>query len=650
MKSTKRLRLVGVVAALVGSFCLIFWAVTVYRAAHDLSRQMKAVEAVVAAGPSSANPEAITVILEATRRDFLTLDRNVGWLAPLGPLFGWIPGVGPIATYTPSLLDLADALTDVALRLWYDVEPCVGLYQQGASPQVLLPQVATAVSRDVQTKQQLVGRALAAYGDIPHGAVPSRFSSQFATLGQALPLLADGLDFATVAPPLLGMDEPRTYLLLALNEDELRPGGGFISGVGQVQVQAGDLVSMEFRDSYAVDDFSLPYPDPPDALRQFLGADLWVFRDSNWSPDFPTAAQLALELYRPTDLAVQSELSGIDGVIAIDQRGVQMLLDGLGPLWVAGVSEPVTGDTVLDYMHAAWAPDDGSLDREWWAQRKSFMGDLASAAMVQLRSGQVDISALGQSAYAALVERHIQVYFNDAAASALLAKMGWDGSLAVPAGDFLAVVEANVGYNKVSRNIARSVDYQVDLGTEPPRAQVVVQLTHLSDRDQECKPEIRYDLVYEDMMQRCYWAYLRVLVPRGSVLTDASRSPIPANLVYSGEAWPGLAVSGEELGATSFAQAVLIPTSGEKRLSFSYVLPAAVVAINADGSKTYRLLVRKQAGTDEVSGRVVLHLPENVVLLEKPLGLILDGDGAFVYGFHSDVDFEFVVRYSIPEA
>ena len=258
MKSAKRLRLVGVVAALVGGFCLVFWAVTVYRAAHDLSRQMKAVEAVVAAGPSSVNPQAITVILEATRRDFVTLDRNVGWLAPLGPLFGWVPRVGPIATHAPSLLDLADALTDVGLRLWYDVEPCVSLYQQGASPQMLLPQLATAVSRDAEVKHQLVDRALAAYGDIPYGAVPSRFSSQFDMLGRALPFLADGLDFASVAPSLLGMDQPRTYLLLALNEDELRPGGGFISGVGRLQVQSGDLVSMQFQDSYAVDDFSLP--------------------------------------------------------------------------------------------------------------------------------------------------------------------------------------------------------------------------------------------------------------------------------------------------------------------------------------------------------------------------------------------------------
>ena len=227
--------------------------------------------------------------------------------------------------------------------------------------------------------------------------------------------------------------------------------------------------------------------------------------------------------------------------------------------------------------------------------------------------------------------------------------MGWDGSLAVPDGDFLALVEANVGYNKVSRNIARSVDYQVDLSTEPPRAQVVVQFTHLSDREPECRPEVRYDLVYEDMMQRCYWAYLRVLVPPGSVLTDASPSPIPANLVYSGEAWPGLALSGEELGATSFAQAVLIPTAGEERLSFSYTLPVAVVTTNADGSKTYRLLVRKQAGIDQMSGRVILHLPENVVVLEAPLGLISDGDGSLFYDFRSDVDFEIVVRYSIPE-
>ena len=102
-------------------------------------------------------------------------------------------------------------------------------------------------------------------------------------------MLRQGFSALTVAPQLLGMDRPRTYLVLALNEDELRPGGGFITGVGEIRVQAGKVITMTFRDSYAVDDFTQPYPDPPEPMRRYMGLDLLVLRDSNWSPDFPTA-------------------------------------------------------------------------------------------------------------------------------------------------------------------------------------------------------------------------------------------------------------------------------------------------------------------------------------------------------------------------
>ncbi len=42
-----------------------------------------------------------------------------------------------------------------------------------------------------------------------------------------------------------------------------------------------------------------------------MGIDLWVFRDSNWSPDFPTAARQAVALYRP------GQPVSVDGVVAL---------------------------------------------------------------------------------------------------------------------------------------------------------------------------------------------------------------------------------------------------------------------------------------------------------------------------------------------
>jgi hypothetical protein len=281
-----------------------------------------------------------------------------------------------------------------------------------------------------------------------------------------------GLEAAAVAPDLLGMDEPRTYLVLALNEDERRPIGGYITGAGEVWLEAGRLVTMTFRDSYAVDDFTQPYPDPPEPLRRYMGIDLWVFRDSNWSPDFPTAARQAISLYRP------GYPVSVDGVIALDQQAVRGLVDGLGPLAMEGTEKPVTGDTVITYMRRAWAPEDGDLNREWWKQRKSFMGPLAETAWERVQGGRVDWVTLARTLLRLLEEKHLLIYLRNPDAAALLSGQGWDGALrpgpalstAEGPGDFLMVVDANVGYNKASARVQETISYQVDLHQSPPQA------------------------------------------------------------------------------------------------------------------------------------------------------------------------------------
>ena len=59
-------------------------------------------------------------------------------------------------------------------------------------------------------------------------------------LDALLPLAQVGVDAALAAPEALGQNGPRTYLILAQNEDELRPTGGFISGAGRMTLdQAG---------------------------------------------------------------------------------------------------------------------------------------------------------------------------------------------------------------------------------------------------------------------------------------------------------------------------------------------------------------------------------------------------------------------------
>ena len=53
--------------------------------------------------------------------------------------------------------------------------------------------------------------------------------------------MTEGLTFAEEFPRMMGAtaEGPKTYLLLAQNEDELRPTGGFITAAGHVAYAGG---------------------------------------------------------------------------------------------------------------------------------------------------------------------------------------------------------------------------------------------------------------------------------------------------------------------------------------------------------------------------------------------------------------------------
>ena len=643
--SSRSMRWVGIGLVVLGATLLVVWGVGLLRTLNSLQARVDEVQALMKANPREAEPEALGALIRGAREDVVALERNAGWLAPLGPAFRWLPRVGPLLGQAQELLSLADGLTEAGVLLWDDVAPAAPAFQQGQPATAVLVDVLPQLAADAPQARAAAVRAQTAYAEIDIATLPYRLQAPLTKLGTVLPFLDDGLALAAVAPELWGLDGPRTYLVLALNEDELRPGGGYITGVGEVRVEAGKVVSMTFRDSYAVDDFSLPYPDPPDPLRQFMNVDLWVFRDSNWSPDFPTSARQAIALYRP-GYAVT-----VSGVIAVDQRAVQHLIDALGPLSLPDSAEPLTGATVIAYIHSAWAPEGGELNREWWKQRKSFMGPLAVAALQRIEGGAVDWSVLGQTMVELLRERHLLVYVDTPEAAAVLRELGWDGGLRASDGDYLMVVEANVGFNKASPKIARAFTYEVDLTQSPPQATLTLAYTHTSQVEIACKPEARYDPEYVQMMDRCYWGYLRVYAPEGAVLREASQHPIPADAVSGGRAWEGRAPMepAPEGGWTVMAQAVLIPTASQTQVRLTYDLPERVLQQGADGGLTYRLLWQKQPGLGPVPVRVILRMPRNAVLCSMQPRSTLDDDGVLLYDVDLDADLNLVVSCRLSE-
>ncbi|MBL7198542.1 MAG: DUF4012 domain-containing protein [Anaerolineae bacterium] len=575
------------------------------QAMSAVQADLDTLETLTAGGLHPVDPQEALALLRTTHRDLETLHaagRPFLWMAPY---LGWLPGYGPDIQAAPALLEIALGVASAGEKMAgslsfllneADVQEPPG--RAVTSLHEAKPQITSALLdiQDAQTaRERLKGHELS-----------PRVQRWLDRLDRYLPLLEWGARAALVIPELLGVDEARTYLVLVQNEDELRATGGFISGVIRLTVEGGRVLELEFEDSYAVDDLRQPYPDPPDPLREVMLSGLWLFRDSNWSPDFPTSAQAAIALY-----ALGRDVRA-DGVVALDQHALVLLIEVLGPLEVEGQPEPITAQNVIQAMRQAWSPA-GEIDTEWWQHRKDFMAAVL-AAVSRRWSDKMDpdtLRLLGRAALQSLEQKHLLIYLEDADAAALASDLGWDGALRPSAGDYLMVVDANVGFNKANAVIKESIAYTVHLDEmDAPRVTLVVQHRHtIEKRRAPCLHEPRYNLTYEQMMDRCYWDYLRVYAPLEARLIDATAHAISGQELLSGRPSPAQVMVGPpEAGHNVFATLLLVGQAETLETRFEYTLAESILRTR-DGDTEYALLVQKQPGTQAIPLRVRILLP-----------------------------------------
>lgn len=522
------------------------------------------------------------IALETHLTDARTAARPFLWLAPR---LGWLPGIGRDVRAVPALLDMALELAHGGHLAVDAAGPLIAGFNQQTKGDLmaqLLPSLAAAGPGLAAANAHLAqAEALRAQVE---GPLDPRLEVQLARLDRILPLARTAVDGMQVVPALLGANGPRTYLILAQNNHELRATGGFISGVGVVKLDQGKIVDLRVSDSYAVDNYNKPHPEPPVALREQMGAPILVLRDSNWSPDFPTSADVARALF------LQDREIATDGTIAIDLEAVRLLVSALGPLDVPGMSGQVTAGNVIARMKQAWAAPataQGTVEEagssDWWKKRKDFMGELMSAALTRLQGGgKLNPMALASALITMLRDRHLQIAVDDQAADAILTQQGWDGGLRPPkGGDFLSVIDSNVGFNKANAAVLEGITYNVARSGSDLTATVSITYTHTAPvlpADQPCDRTPHYGNSYDELIRRCYWDYLRVYVPGGSELLSID----------------GVKTSGTEQGergTTVFTGDFAMRPGDTHRVTVSYRLPAAL----ANGP--YRLEVRKQAGT-----------------------------------------------------
>jgi hypothetical protein len=161
----------------------------------------------------------------------------------------------------------------------------------------------------------------------------------------------------------------------------------------------------------------------------------------------------------------------------------------------------------------------------------------------------------------------------------------------------------------------------VDLGSDGgPQAWLTISYENLSRRPVgACVQESRYGETYADMMERCYWDYVRIYVPAGSELLDGPDLPWPSGSLLARnsaemppEPLPAVISQGDMTAFTSF---FALEPGGQRSLTFHYRLPAGVLEEGPDGTTTYYLRVLKQPGTEAVPLNVEVLLPPDAQVI-----------------------------------
>jgi hypothetical protein len=234
----------------------------------------------------------------------------------------------------------------------------------------------------------------------------------------------------------------------------------------------------------------------------------------------------------------------------------------------------------------------------------------------------------------------------------LLARYHWDGVVRPEGGDFLMVVNSNIGFNKTNAVVETNLFYDVDLtALAKPVGSLTVVNKNNAVGTGTCRQwnKIRAPGESNYPIEDCYWDYLRVYLPVGTSLLDATPQTIPADWMILKVSPPAkVDLLNEDIpGVQAFGTLQVVPYGQSLTASFRFGLPAGILQVQpGSGWRLYHLKVQKQPGT-LVPITIRIHLPNNASIQTAPEGAIVQGSNILL---ETDLrtDLELEVVFQIP--
>ncbi|HLI90467.1 MAG TPA: DUF4012 domain-containing protein [Ktedonobacteraceae bacterium] len=271
---------------------------------------------------------------------------------------------------------------------------------------------------------------------------------------------------------LLGVDQPRTFLVQTMDRAELRATGGFTGQYGELQISGGRIAPFSLHDISAIE-YSDNSPTTgnlaPPAYRSWWPFANWGLRDANLSADFPTSAQLIIEQYR---LEVHRR---VDGVIMFTPFLIEHILQVTGPLHIPQYNETITAQNLEARLHYYQLDNAGIRKTELIEHvtdpaqaRKLFTSRVAHVLMDTVRHAPPgELLAIGLQLLQDLKTRDLQVYVTNPQIESLLIHYGYAGLIDRSTNhDGIYIVQANVSASKASQYVRTIIHDTVTLDAQ----------------------------------------------------------------------------------------------------------------------------------------------------------------------------------------
>lgn len=281
-------------------------------------------------------------------------------------------------------------------------------------------------------------------------------------------------DAVAVAPSMLGAAGERSYLILFTTPAELRGAGGLVGNWVELSAVDGRVTVEDVGRNEDLNETlrarGVELSGPPDFLERYgVFQTEEYFQDVTLSPDFPTVARVAAELYE------RATARSVDAVAMVDPAAMAGLLQLTGPVEVLGRQFTAGGleSFLLTEQYSAFASEE---------ERVLFLALLSEATFSALLTADVpDPLSLDDSLGDVVAQDRLVIWSSHLEEQARLERLGLSGEFPTDfTGDAFALVGQNSSQNKIDSFLQRSTTYDVELDpvTGVLRATVRIQLTN----------------------------------------------------------------------------------------------------------------------------------------------------------------------------